>query len=216
MFTGLIKEVGTIKQIRANAEGKVFIIEAPKIISEVGIDDSIATNGVCLTATNIKGNTFEVQAVHVTLEKTSLGKLKIADKVNLELALRPIDRLGGHFVQGHVNGVGKIQNIKPMGDNYEVTVSVPTPLTKYIITEGSIALDGISLTVARIPKDGLITVSIIPHTYEVTVLKHRSVGESINIEVDMMAKYLENFIKYDNKYTSPKLENLMTENNYGN
>ena len=112
MFTGLIQEVGTIQSVSQNAEGKEFIIKAPNLIKEIQIDDSVATNGCCLTATKIQGDTFKVQAVHVTLEKTSIGKLKANDKVNLELSLRPTDRLGGHFVQGHVNAMGKIKQIK--------------------------------------------------------------------------------------------------------
>src|SRR4051812_25401996 len=112
MFTGLIQELGTIQSVTQNAEGKEFVIKAPALIKDIQIDDSVATNGVCLTATQIKGDTFKVQAIHMTLEKTSIGHLKAHDKVNLELSLRPHDRLGGHFVQGHVNGLGKIKSIK--------------------------------------------------------------------------------------------------------
>lgn len=196
MFTGLIKDSGKIIKITANSEGKEFIIETTKLADDIKIDDSIATNGVCLTATKIKGNQFTVQAVHVTLEKTSLGSLKVGSLVNLELALRPIDRLGGHIVQGHVNGLGKIKAIKPMGGNYEIEFTAQKDLFKYIIKEGSIALDGISLTIARLTNN-TFTVSIIPHTFENTTLHAKKIGDSVNIEVDMMAKYLENFLRFE-------------------
>lgn len=195
MFTGLIKDIGTIKSVRVNSEGREFIIDSPKLSSDIKIDDSIATNGVCLTATEIKATCFKVQAVHVTLEKTTIGKLKQGDKVNLELALRPMDRMGGHFVQGHVNGVGKVTHINSRGKNYEVTLQAPKDLYRYMITEGSIAIEGISLTIAKLTSQNF-SVSIIPHTWESTILHTKKVGDSINIEVDMMAKYLENFIGF--------------------
>jgi riboflavin synthase len=207
MFTGLIKDIGTVKSITKNAEGSEFIIETNKLASEIKIDDSVATNGVCLTATQIKANNFKVQAVHVTLEKTSVGSLKPGSKVNLELALRPIDRLGGHIVQGHVNGVGKVHKITPRGKNFEIQLSAPKDLFKYIIKEGSITLDGISLTIADLTTETL-TVSIIPHTFDNTTLHLKKVGDFINIEVDMMAKYLENFLRFD-KLNKSKDNNLM-------
>ena len=135
MFTGLIQEVGTIQSVVSNAEGKEFVIRAPGLIKDITIDDSVATNGVCLTATKIAGDTFKVQAIHVTLEKTSIGYLKTGDKVNLELSLRPHDRLGGHFVQGHVNALGKIKKIEKIGNNWEIEISFPKDLRKYMISE---------------------------------------------------------------------------------
>lgn len=198
MFTGLIQEVGTIKSIQSNAEGREFLIHAPALIKDISIDDSIATNGVCLTATKIENECFRAQAIHMTLQKTSLGYLKNGDKVNLELSLRPSDRLGGHFVQGHVNALGKITQIKTMGENWEVDVSFPPELRKYMISEGSIALDGISLTVARLTPETL-TVAIIPHTLEKTSLGTKKVGDHLNVEVDMIAKYIENFLRFDEK-----------------
>jgi riboflavin synthase len=196
MFTGLIQEVGTILSVNQNAEGKEFVIKAPSLIKEIQIDDSVATNGCCLTATQIKGDTFKVQAIHMTLEKTAVGSLKSGDKVNLELSLRPQDRLGGHFVQGHVNAIGKIKQIKTMGENWEIEVSFPADLRKYMISEGSITLDGISLTIARLTSD-TFTVAIIPHTLEKTTLGVKKVGDHLNLEVDMIAKYIENFLRYD-------------------
>jgi riboflavin synthase len=196
MFTGLIQEVGSIQSITTNAEGREFVIRAPGLIKEIGIDDSVATNGVCLTATKIENDTFRVQAIHMTLEKTSLGALKTGDKVNLELSLRPTDRLGGHFVQGHVNALGKILKIAKIGNNWEIEVSFPTDLRKYMISEGSICLDGISLTIARLT-DSSFTVAIIPHTLEKTSLSAKKVGDVLNLEVDMIAKYIENFLRFN-------------------
>ena len=196
MFTGLIQEVGTIVSVIQNTEGKEFIIKAPSLIKEIQIDDSVATNGCCLTATQIKGDTFKVQAVHMTLQKTSVGMLKSGDKVNLELSLRPNDRLGGHFVQGHVNAMGQIKQIKMTGENWEIEVSIPPELRKYMISEGSICLDGISLTIAKLTPSSL-TVAIIPHTLEKTTLGTKKVGDHLNLEVDMIAKYIENFLRFD-------------------
>jgi riboflavin synthase len=196
MFTGLIQELGTIQSITTNAEGKVFVIRAPNLIKDIQIDDSVATNGVCLTATEIKGDTFKVQAIHMTLQKTSLGALKVNDKVNLELSLRPQDRLGGHFVQGHVNALGKIKQISTIGQNWEIEVSFPKDLRKYMISEGSITLDGISLTIAKLTLETL-TVAIIPHTLEKTSLSTKKIGDHLNLEVDMIAKYIENFLRFD-------------------
>ncbi len=196
MFTGLIQEVGTILSVNQNTEGKEFIIKAPGLIKEIQIDDSVATNGCCLTATQIKGDTFKVQAIHMTLQKTSIGGLKSGDKVNLELSLRPNDRLGGHFVQGHVNAVGKIKQIKTIGENWEIEVSIPKDLRKYMISEGSVAIEGISLTIAKLTPESL-TVAIIPHTLEKTTLGTKKVGDALNLEVDMIAKYIENFLRFD-------------------
>ena len=196
MFTGLIQEVGTIVSVIQNTEGKEFVIKAPSLIKEIQIDDSVATNGCCLTATQIKGDTFKVQAVHMTLQKTSVGMLKNGDKVNLELSLRPNDRLGGHFVQGHVNAMGQIKQIKTTGENWDIEVSIPLELRKYMISEGSITLDGISLTIAKLTSSSL-TVAIIPHTLEKTTLGTKKVGDHLNLEVDMIAKYIENFLRFD-------------------
>ena len=197
MFTGLIKDIGIIKKINSITEGKEFIIEAPKLTSQIQVDDSIATNGVCLTAIADDNSSFKVQLIHTTLEKSNLGKLKEGSKVNLELALRANDRLGGHFVQGHINTVGTISNMESQGKNVDITIHYPASYRKYILKEGSIALDGISLTISDvIDSTGDFMVSIIPHTYENTTLCQKTIGDSVNIEVDMLAKYIENLNKY--------------------
>jgi riboflavin synthase len=197
MFTGLIKDVGEIVSINENAEGKIFKIKT-KLIHEIGIDDSVAVNGCCLTATEVFGDEFLVQAVHVTLQKTAIGALEKGSQVNLELAMRLSDRLGGHLVQGHVNGVGSLVEISNQGENFHLWFELDQKLLKYIILEGSIAISGISLTVANI-ESNKVMVTIIPHTWKNTNFSQLKTKDLVNIEVDMMAKYLENFQKYANK-----------------
>lgn len=196
MFTGLIKDLGHIFKVEENLEGRIFWIKT-SLTPEIQIDDSVAVNGVCLTAVTVQNDFFKAQAVHMTLQKTALGKLKENDLVNLELALRPQDRLGGHFVQGHVNCTGKLVEIKNIGDNYELTFQVPKEILKYIIQEGSITIDGISLTVAKLEKD-FVSVAIIPHTWNKTNLSAKKIGDQVNIEVDLLAKYLERFMLFQN------------------
>lgn len=194
MFTGLISEVGIIVNSYPNQEGRVFSIHAKKTSVQVGLGDSVAVNGTCLTVTDVSGEQFTVQAVHITLQKTNLNRLIVGSAVNLELALRASDRLGGHFVQGHVNGIGSISRILSLGNNYHLTISIPVHLQHYMISEGSIALDGISLTIAQVTEQE-ITVSIIPHTWQATTLHKKNIGDSLNIEVDVVAKYVEQFIR---------------------
>jgi riboflavin synthase len=211
LFTGLIKEIGTIKSIRSNAEGKEITISSSTLLPEIMIDDSVAINGCCLTATKINSNSFRVQAIHVTLDKTIIGTLKPGSKVNMELALRAMDRLGGHFVQGHVNGIGEIKNINSRGKNYEVSIEVPSDIKKYLIQEGSIAIDGISLTLAKVDSTNIVSVSIIPHTWDNTILNTKKAGSVVNIEVDVLAKYIENFmnIKKNEKLNQESLINFL-------
>lgn len=193
VFTGLIKDIGEIISIKNNTSGKIFEIKT-KLIADIKIDDSIATNGVCLTAISVKKHSFTAQAVHITLEKTSLGLLSVGSKVNLELAMRPMDRLGGHIVQGHVNALGELTQLQKRGDNYELYFKAPTSLFRYILDEGSIAIDGISLTIAQVLDNSSFKVSIIPHTYEHTTLGQKSAGDRVNLEVDILAKYVENLL----------------------
>ncbi|MDD4973953.1 MAG: riboflavin synthase [Bacteriovorax sp.] len=204
MFTGLIKDKGKVVLIEDNLEGKIFEIET-ELTPHIAIDDSIAVNGVCLTATKVSDNKFRMQAVHVTLQKTNLGYLQLGSLVNLELALKYSERLGGHLVQGHVNAVGTVVEISNRGENFNIWCEIPQDLMKYIINEGSIAIDGISLTVADI-KENWVMVTIIPHTWEQTQVHLLKIGTKVNIEVDsnavMMAKYLdslfENYLKQRN------------------
>lgn len=210
MFTGLVKEIGKVKRVSKNAEGKVLEIESKVLLPEIAIDDSVSINGACQTAVTITEDSFIVQAVHTTLDKTTLGKLNVGDEVNMELALRLSDRLGGHMVQGHVNDVGTIANIQNTGKNYVVTVRVSPDQMKYIVKEGSITIDGISLTVSNLFKeDCSFQVSIIPHTWDHTVLRNRRVGSLINIEVDILGKYIENLLFHGKQATNAQSQ--MTE-----
>ncbi|MCB9091010.1 MAG: riboflavin synthase [Halobacteriovoraceae bacterium] len=193
MFTGIIKELGTVKKITENKEGKEFQISCPQLVDNIEKDDSVATNGVCLTATALSPDSFTTQVVHVTLEKTSLGSLKEGSKVNLELSLTPTTKMGGHFVQGHVNTTGKVLEITPIGKNWVFKFELPKTIRKYVVKEGSIAIDGVSLTVADIDEQSF-SISIIPHTLENTLFHTYQVGSIVNLEADILAKYLENFI----------------------
>ncbi|MFZ8934801.1 MAG: riboflavin synthase [Bacteriovoracaceae bacterium] len=193
MFTGLVKELGKVISVTPNKEGTEITISSNELIKEIGVDDSVAVNGCCQTVIRFDSKSFTVQAVQVTLDKTTFGGLKPGDEVNLELALRLSDRLGGHLVQGHVNGVGQLRSIQKNGKNYVLSIGAPEALSKYIVKEGSIAIEGISLTVAD-KNLNEFKVSIIPHTWENTILKNRKVGDSLNLEIDILAKYVESIL----------------------
>ncbi len=195
MFTGIIEEVGEIITVTPIENGKNLTIRARRVLEGTRIGDSIAVDGVCLTVTALGSEQFSVQAVGETLEKTTLGTVQHGRRVNLERALAVGDRLGGHFVQGHVNGIGHIRTMRKRGENYLLEVEIPPPLRKYIILEGSIAIDGISLTIAHLI-DVLVGINIIPHTMENTNLRYKQVGDGVNIEVDLIAKYIENLIRF--------------------
>ncbi len=197
MFTGLIKEVGSVASVTTNAEGKRLRINSKKLISEIGIDDSVSVNGACQTAVEVGPDYFDVQAVHVTLEKTTLGELRPGSIVNLELAMQLSDRLGGHLVQGHVNGVTTLKKVVNQGDNYVLTLELNPDHSRYIVKEGSVCLNGISLTVSDVDREEMtFCVSIIPHTWENTVLHSIKIGQKMNIEVDILAKYVENLLRH--------------------
>lgn len=196
MFTGLIQAIGVVKRVSDGPEGKTLAIQCPGLIGDIAVDDSVAVDGVCLTVAHLEPDGFIAQAIHTTLEKTTIGLLRPAQRVNLELAMRASDRLGGHLVQGHVNAIGRIAAIETRGRNWLIQIDFPADLRKYMISEGSITIDGISLTIAEL-SDSRLTVSIIPHTLAHTTLSDRSAGDAVNIEVDIMAKYIENFLRLD-------------------
>jgi len=192
MFTGIIEGFGTIVSIRSG-QGKRFTIEAEFSLEGTGIGDSIAVSGACLTATAIRGNRFDVDVAPETLSRTILDKVGIGERVNLERALRLSDRLDGHLVSGHVDGVGRIKNKRTMGNAIIISIRVPEPLLRYMIQKGSVAVDGISLTINELHPDGF-EVSIIPHTAGLTTIGFKRTGECVNIETDMLGKYVERFI----------------------
>ena len=175
------------------------------------MDDSVAVNGICLTVTKIENGFFYCEAVGATLTKTTLQNYSVGEEVNLERAVRLSDRLGGHLVQGHVNGIGTIKQVTKLGDNYFVEISVPYELTKYLVKEGSVAVDGISLTIAKL-EEATVGLSIIPHTWNNTVIKNRKPGNKVNIETDVIAKYVEKLLlnsdKQDNRFTDSWFKNL--------
>ena len=195
MFTGLITELGTVSSITRGESSAIFTITAPESVAGLSIGDSIAVNGTCLTATSLTANSFTADVMVQTLSLTSLGQLDAGSPVNLELAAKMDMRMGGHIVQGHVDGTGTVISLTP-GDKWaEFVIAVPSHLTKYVVAQGSITLDGVSLTVGAIDdaKD-TITVWLIPETLAKTNLSHKKVGDLINIEVDILAKYVERLI----------------------
>ena len=200
MFTGLIGELGSITAIEKSESSAVFTINAPKLIGEIAVGDSVAVNGVCLTATAISGTTFTADVMIQTLSLTSLGQLSVASTVNLELAAQLNSRLGGHMVQGHVDGVAKVVGLTP-GDKWaQFDITVPAHLAKYIVNQGSICLDGVSLTVGSIDDSNkVVTVWLIPETLENTNLSTKSAGDLVNVEVDVLAKYVERLLAKGDK-----------------
>lgn len=195
MFTGLVQEVGEITQINHLGGARRFTIKSEKVISDAKIDDSICVNGCCLTAVKFSGNTFSTDVIEESIRKTNLGTLRVGSRVNLEASLLPTERLGGHIMQGHVDTTGKIVSIKPESSGKLVTVSFDLRYRKYIVPVGSIAINGVSLTVAKVDSS-TFTVAIIPHTWDNTVFNSLHPGDSVNLEFDVIGKYVENMVKY--------------------
>ena len=200
MFTGLIAELGSITAIKKSDTSAVFTINAPGLISEIKTGDSVAVNGVCLTATSIDGTTFTADVMVQTLSLTSLSQIFVGSPVNLELAAQLNARMGGHMVQGHVDGVATVVSLTP-GDKWaQFDIKVPEQLSKYIVNQGSICLDGISLTVGSInDESNVVTVWLIPETLERTNLSSLLPGDLINVEVDVLAKYVERLLAKGDK-----------------
>ena len=200
MFTGLIAELGSITAIKKSDTSAVFTINAPGLISEISVGDSVAVNGVCLTATTIDGTAFTADVMVQTLAVTSLSQIFVGSPVNLELAAQLNARMGGHMVQGHVDGVGSVVGLTP-GDKWaQFEIKVPVELSKYIVNQGSICLDGISLTVGAINDEtNVVTVWLIPETLARTNLSTLLPGDLINIEVDVLAKYVERLLAKGDK-----------------
>jgi len=200
MFTGLISELGTVAAISKGETSAVFTINAPALISEIELGDSVAVNGVCLTATSVSGNTFTADVMVQTLSLTSLSQIIVGSPVNLELAAQLNARMGGHMVQGHVDGVASVVGLTPGEKWAQFDIKVPDHLTKYIVNQGSICLDGVSLTVGEISDlNNVLTVWLIPETLERTNLSSKRPGDLINIEVDVLAKYVERLLAKGDK-----------------
>jgi riboflavin synthase len=207
MFTGLIEEVGEITSVTRKGNSAQITVKAGKILKDTKIGDSISTNGVCLTVTEKTSNTFTVDVMPETMNRSNLKNFKYGLKVNLERALRVGDRLDGHMVSGHVDGLGKIANYLKEDNAVWITVEADKSLLKYIIEKGSIAIDGTSLTVAYVD-DRSFKVSIIPHTGEATTLLDKKIGDEVNLECDMVGKYIEKFMKFEEDKPEESNSNL--------
>jgi riboflavin synthase len=196
MFTGIVEELGTVTAIERGAESAVLRIEGPLVVSDAVHGASIAVNGVCLTVTQHDASGFAVDVMAETLRRSSLGALRPGDRVNLERAMPATGRFGGHIVQGHVDGTGTITARTP-GDRWEtVEISLPGELSRYVVEKGSITVDGVSLTVSGVG-GSTFTVSLIPTTLDLTTLGRKGVGDPVNLEVDVLAKYVEKMVGAD-------------------
>lgn len=192
MFTGLVEEIGTVRSLARGTVGKL-VVACQKTASSVEIGDSVAVNGACLTVTSINGGDISFDAVPETLSRTNLDDLKPGERVNLETSLRAGEPIGGHFVQGHVDGVGTIESSRSLGESRVIRISAPSDVLRYVVEKGSIAIDGISLTVASCDRTGF-NIAVIPHTLEATTLYLKRSGDKVNIETDILGKYVEKLL----------------------
>ena len=193
MFTGIIEETGIVKKKILNLDGMELTIHANKILEDLKVNDSISCSGICLTVTKLFDTDFVVQLVEETIDRTTAKFWDVDSRINLERSLLPTTRLGGHFVQGHVDTITKIKNIKKNEESAVWDFVLTSDIKNYVVEKGSISLDGISLTIAKKFED-YFSVALIPHTLDITTWKEKKIGDFINAEADMMAKYLENFI----------------------
>jgi riboflavin synthase len=193
MFTGIIEGFGAFRAIRSMGMGTRFAIESDFPLEQTKIGDSIAVNGACLTAVSLKDRLFEVDVAPETLSKTTFGKARVGDRVNLERALKLSNRLDGHLVSGHIDGTGVIRSKQDLGNAVIVTIGVSPDLHRYMIVKGSVAIDGISLTINKLHADAL-ELSIIPHTAQITSIGFKKPGDMVNIETDLIGKYVEKFV----------------------
>ena len=194
MFTGIIEELGTVERVTRGRVSAVLAIRAEAILSDLKIGDSVAVNGVCLTATSLTGHGFTADVMHETLDRSALAGLGPGSPVNLERAMAANGRFGGHIVAGHVDGVGTIAAIEKDDNAIWFTITAPAQVLRYVVEKGSIAIDGISLTVARVETDRF-AVSVIPHTAAVTLLGLRRTGDRVNLESDLVGKYVERLLR---------------------
>ena len=192
MFTGLIEELAAVKSLAGGAVAKL-VVASSRVIEDVRVGDSVSVSGVCLTVTSVGDGELTFDAVPETLSRSTLKDLRAGDRVNLEASLRAGKMIGGHFVQGHVDGVGTVESIRRLGESAEVRIGASPAILRYVVEKGSIAVDGISLTVASVDDAGF-AVAVIPHTLEVTTLGLERPGDRVNLEVDIIGKYVEKFL----------------------
>ena len=193
MFTGIVEEIGTIQEIKQGTKSSILTVQGKKIFEDLKLGDSVAVNGVCLTVTGININTFTADVMSETINRSSLGSLKTGGHVNLERALPANGRFGGHIVSGHIDGTGTISAIEKDDNAIWYTVNTSDKIMRYIVEKGSVAIDGISLTVAKATADSL-SISIIPHTAKATILSEKNRGSIVNLENDVVGKYVEKLI----------------------
>lgn len=214
MFTGLIEGEGIIKGIEKGEKSSRLTIEAADILTDSKIGDSISTNGVCLTISSMNNSRFTADVMAETIRRSNLGNLKIGEKVNLERALRLQDRLGGHIVSGHIDGIGEVLNLQKEDNAVWITIKADGDILKYIVEKGSVALDGVSLTVAYVDNK-CFKVSIIPHTAKETILLKKVKGSMVNIECDVLSKYVEKLLNLDGEKKENKKMDLAFLNQNG-
>jgi len=198
MFTGIVEQVGVVASLIRGQQSAKLMIAAPKIFEDLKVGDSVAVDGCCLTVTHERRGFAEFDLSNESLKRTTLGELRIGSKVNVERALMLSSRLGGHLVTGHIDGVGEIRSKIARAEGVELQLSVPSDLLHYLVVKGSLAVDGISLTVADF-RDGLVVLSIVPQTLKATNLGQRNVGDRLNLEVDLLSKYIEKHLQGEPK-----------------
>lgn len=202
MFTGIVQEIGEITEVAPAPNGARLAVRMPRLAPAVGLGDSVAVNGICLTAVSIEGDEVAFEAMGETMARTALGTRAQGDPVNLEPALRADDRLGGHVVQGHVDGVGEVVEVRADGIARVVRFRAPAQVVRYLVEKGSVAVEGVSLTVSALTDDGF-EIWLIPHTCAVTTLGTVDVGDAVNLEVDVLAKYVERLVQHQRDATMP-------------
>jgi len=203
MFTGIIEELGSVRSVEARDENARIVIEAHLVTEDTKHGDSIAVNGVCLTALDIQPDSFAADVSRETLERSTLGSLKPGAPVNLERAVTPTTRLGGHIVQGHVDARGQLVSVEDHGESWTFRVAYPRELARYLVYKGSVSVEGISLTIAGLTDD-YFEVAIIPKTWEVTNLSQLNPGDEVNLEVDIMGKYVERILAFTERSSNAR------------
>jgi riboflavin synthase len=193
VFTGIVRELGRVESVEGGEQGVRLRLRAPETARATHVGDSVALNGVCLTATEVDGSVLSFDAVPETISRSALGRLEAGAPVNVEPALRAGEPLGGHIVQGHVDGVGAVRSAEPEGEGVRLAIDVPPDLLRYCVEKGSLTVDGVSLTVAALDANG-VEIALVPHTLAVTTLGTAGRGDSVNLEVDVLAKYVERLL----------------------
>jgi riboflavin synthase len=194
VFTGIVRELGRVVSVSGGADGVALVVEAPRTAEEARVGDSISIDGCCLTAETVEQGRLSLRAVPETLGRTTLARLREGDHVNVEPAVRAGEPLGGHYVQGHVDAIGRVQSVEAEGEGLRIFVEAPDEVLRYCVEKGSIAVDGVSLTVAEVADDAF-AVALVPHTVEATTLSALVPGREVNLEADVLAKYVERLLR---------------------